>query len=213
VANLSTLSAPHSDTDRHMERDILTMTEDAPKPTIAALVERVKAGDNDAWYALYPQLQRLLCHIARRLGASDMDAEDVAHDTLVAFLKNPGPVIPGAAASYLGRHAYWLRIDRMRVWHRTIEAMGEPVHIDFWESGWNESAPHDADAPEQRVADRDLVERVLLLLTDAERALALCAARGLTHRETADAEGLPRGSMSRWWAGIRRKVDAAGLAA
>jgi RNA polymerase sigma-70 factor (ECF subfamily) len=54
--------------------------------TTTALLAQLTAGEDDAWDRFAERYREPVLHFARRLGIREGEAEDVAQDTLVAFL-------------------------------------------------------------------------------------------------------------------------------
>lgn len=88
--------------------------------TEAALIERARAGDHDAFGELYEPAERPLAAFLHRMVAIRCDAEDLAQDTAVAALENVAdlPLIPSfrswifrialaQALEYLGGKKPW----------------------------------------------------------------------------------------------------------
>lgn len=149
-----------------------------------ALVERCRAGDGRAWRTLYDSHFDFVWRTARRLGASEADAEDVAQEAFtVAFhqLKH----------FHYGRFTTWL----YRIVANVVSSRLRRRRVRDFFSGFL-GAAQDTHAPssEARVeARRTLaaVEAILRLLSREKREVfALFEVEGLTHEQIAELTGV-----------------------
>jgi RNA polymerase sigma-70 factor (ECF subfamily) len=159
-----------------------------------ALIKRFcTRGDHSAFNRFYrSQADRLWRFLCAR-GASPEQAYDLLSESFERFLKNICSN-PSAPVAFLYRIAVNLHIDT----HRREQA--RPAHVD------TEAVESSAD-PEIAIDEREWVRRLVKKLPQDEQNLLLMRYWiGLTHREIAEATGLPQGTVRRQAATSLKKL-------
>jgi RNA polymerase sigma-70 factor (ECF subfamily) len=135
------------------------------------LIEKLKAGSQQALHELYTRYSRPVYLTALRITDSPQDAEDVLQDLFVA--------LPEAIASYEGRGSFegWikrvaLRMGLMRIRrayrHREVPLGTRPVAAQEDEALPNGSDSVDTVSLERALAQLPVVDRVVLVLKEIE---------------------------------------------
>jgi RNA polymerase sigma-70 factor (ECF subfamily) len=190
----------------------------APSPLDAAVIERAKRGDHEAFRVLVERYQGRAYGLALRVLRDEEQARDAVQD---AFLK-----VYGSLGKFEGRSGFytWLYRLVMNVCldMKRRDRSGRQVE---WEEeraveiarGAETLAPGgadpDASGPQgalERAQLRDVMTRAIQALPDsARRTLELREIDGLSYAEIAKALGVPKGTvMSRLYY-ARRRVQAA----
>jgi RNA polymerase sigma-70 factor (ECF subfamily) len=151
-------------------------------PEDGALVERVLAGDREAYGLLVLRYQRLVFRIVGGFLANRADVEEVAQEAFLrAFEGLPGfrPGLPfGPWIARIATHASY---DRLRRRRRGPEVAWEDLSLDEQQAAQALATGHD---PGNRTAARDLLERAMASLRPKDQqALILADAEGLTPAE------------------------------
>lgn len=157
----------------------------------AAWIRQVATGDERALRALYDALGGRVFALARTMLHSPEDAEEVVQDTFVRVYEQAGRYRPERGSP--------------RAWIYTIARNECRMRLRARRSRPRRADGIDPHAPDARVADRRALppapDRVALRaaldgLSEADAALVVDAyLRGWSHRELADREALPVGTV------------------
>jgi RNA polymerase sigma factor (sigma-70 family) len=174
------------------------------------LAEHFRDGDEHALRIAYDRYGGAVFHLATRLLANRMDAEDVVQATFVAAWQGRDTFDPdrGGLLSWLLGIARRKAVDRMRGMARenrvaeTVRALPDPPPVD--------------ESPD-RVLDRLVVADELAQLPDDQRrTLELAFYDDLTHPQISAVTGLPLGTVKshirRGMASLRRRWEVDGAA-
>jgi RNA polymerase sigma-70 factor (ECF subfamily) len=149
-----------------------------------ALVDRCRDGDAQAWRVLYDTHFDFVWRTARRLGAPEADAEDVAQEAFTVAFHRLGQFHYGRFGTWLYRIVANVVSSRMR--RRKVR--------DFFAGFLGASEDTHAPSVEGRVeARRTLaqVEQLLRLLTREKREVfALFEIEGLSHEQISELTGV-----------------------
>jgi len=174
------------------------------EPSDAAIVERVRDGDRDAFALLVRRYQGRAYRLALRVLRDEEQARDAVQEALLKAYRSLG--------SFEGRSAFytWFYrlvknqcIDQMRRRRsdRNVEWQDERgVELALGAQGRVVASGSDAsDAPEGRAA-RSQVQRLVAdamqqLPEDARRTLQLRELDGLEYAEIAEVLGIPKGTV------------------
>lgn len=179
-----------------------------------ALVERMRAGDEQALAALYDATVSRLYGLALRITRVAQTAEEVVEDTYfqawrqaAAYDAARGPVIAWLLTICRSRALDALRRDDPAERCADPEALrGAEVAAD--------ADPCDLLAATRR--DREVHAALARLAPEARQLVALAFFRGLTHREIAAFNGLPLGTVKitlyRACRKLQRWLSEAGMA-
>src|SRR5262245_29652861 len=167
----------------------------------AALVERVAAGEAQAFRALVDRHLPTVLAIARRMLRDDAEAEDVAQETLLRLWRNAAGLELGDAGvrPWLRRVAANLCIDRVRAQRNT--SLGDTL-------------PEEVEPAGQmtRLAERELGKRVdaaLKALPERQRlALTLFHYEGMSQIEVGNVMGISDEAVESLLARARRALKA-----
>lgn len=149
-------------------------------------MQRVQAGDEDAFVALIHRYQTPLLNFFRRMGVST-DAEDLAQETFLRLFRFRRRYQPSATfATFLYTIAGNIRIDHLRKVKRR-----EDLHRS-WAGEQRETGPvaEAADSPAARAT-----EALAQLPEHWRQALVLRLYQGLKNREIAQAMDIPVGTV------------------
>jgi RNA polymerase sigma-70 factor, ECF subfamily len=168
----------------------------------AALVERVAAGEAQAFRALVDRHLPTVLAIARRMLRDDAEAEDVAQETLLRLWRNAAKLElgEGGVRPWLRRVAANLCIDRVRAQRNT--SLGDAL-------------PEEVEPASQmtRLAERELGKRVdaaLKALPERQRlALTLFHYEGMSQIEVGNVMGISDEAVESLLARARRALKAA----
>ena len=176
------------------------MLPDPPPRSIAderaELLRRAREGSTDAWDSIVGRYGDLVLTVARDVGLSEADCEEVFQNTWVAFL---GQIDLLREPPALGR---WLVITAQRhawrVWRRSIGRSKESGEDQPRPAEWaldEGPSPEDmAQSLERRTLVREALEELSARCRELLGRLYL-RADGRTHHEVAAELGLPRGSV------------------
>jgi RNA polymerase sigma-70 factor (ECF subfamily) len=168
----------------------------------AALVERVTAGEAQAFRALVDRHLPTVLAIARRMLRDDAEAEDVAQETMLRLWRNAAKLElgEGGVRPWLRRVAANLCIDRVRAQRNT--SLGDAL-------------PEEVEPASQmtRLAERELGRRVdeaLKALPERQRlALTLFHYEGMSQIEVGNVMGISDEAVESLLARARRALKAA----
>jgi RNA polymerase sigma-70 factor (ECF subfamily) len=149
------------------------------------LLARCRLGDRAALRDLYERNVRMVMGMARHLGASASDMEDVAQDVFAAAFRDLGKVRPGLLSAWL------FKLTSHRVHDRHRQRRVREAFTKLWHG-----APEAGiDEPEQALLRRDAtrrVERILARMSRKKREVfALFELQGLPGEEIAGLLGIP----------------------
>lgn len=154
-----------------------------------ALVEGLRAGDEEAMRALYARFSRSVFTVGMRLLGSREAAEELAQDVFLASWRKADRYDPtrGRLSTWVMTIAHNLAVDRLR----RETGVRRPVLVLV--ERLPETAGEDVEGP---LLERDVAMRALATLSPAERALLERAYfGGLSAREIAEADGTPLGTV------------------
>ncbi|HYL92088.1 MAG TPA: sigma-70 family RNA polymerase sigma factor [Alphaproteobacteria bacterium] len=153
----------------------------------AALIARLRAGDQAAMAAIYDRYSSIVYGVALRVLGNTMAAEDVLQEVFIQLWRNPK-----AFDSARGRLAAWLAviarnraIDHLR--KRPIEDDIDELPISTGVNLENESA--------QRMAVEKVRNVMASLPQEQRRLLEMAFFEGMTHTEIAGKTGEPLGTI------------------
>ena len=150
------------------------------------LLRSVSRGDTAAFEELYRRHGRTAYALARRLGASPEQAEDIVQEVFIAVWRSAGQYSArrGSTTTWLGS------IVRHRVTDAWRRASARPYEVPA-EHAPESVSRHEVPGPE-RIAVRSLLAT---LPHDQREALVLSYFGGLTHEQIAEASGTPLGTV------------------
>ena len=168
----------------------------------AAVLARIRAGDNAAFRTLIDRHMPSLLAVARRMLKVDGDAEDIVQEALVRVWHHAGTLElgPGGVRPWLRRVVTNLCLDHLRR-HRLTSVVAE--------------VPETLEPPEQDrgLEEADLAKRVgaaLAALPERQRvALTLFHYEGLSQIEVGDMLGISDEAVESLLARARRSLKAA----
>ena len=165
----------------------------------AALMERARDGDLDAFEALVQKHQRPLLNFFARLGAP-ADAEDLAQETFVRLYRYRARYRPSARfTTYLYLLARQVRIDALRK-----AARRDALH----EKARQEVPKQEDPSPAAQGARIDAAAALDLLSEPMREVVVLSILQGLPHAEISDILGIPVGTVkSRLFIALHRLRD------
>ncbi len=164
-----------------------------------ALVERVQAGDQQAFGLLVAKYQRKLMRLVMRLVRDQAEAEDVTQEAFVKAYRAL-PDFRGESAFYtwlyrIGVNAAknWLVANRRRAPTTTSIDNEEAEGYDGGE------LLHDTDTPERLMMSRQIADAVNVAMArlpdDLRTAITLREIDGLSYEEIANAMNCPIGTV------------------
>ncbi len=182
------------------------------------IIERVLAGDNDAFGVLVERYQSKVYNLALRMTGSEDDAADMAQETFLrAWRSLPAFQFESAFSTWLFRMTHNICIDHLRSKKRK-----PTVSLTMQDDGGEETAqldlPDPGPDPEQSLLqseERTLVARALQALpADYREILTLRAIDDLSYQKIAEIlhlqEGTVKSRLSRARAQLRKNVLAMG---
>jgi len=182
----------------------------APHETTEDLLERVAAGDRDAFERLYDRIAGAVLGVARRVVIDPAQAEEVAQEALVEVWQSAHRFDRdrGRASAWVLTVAHRRAVDRVRSAQAASERETRLARLDH-------APAYDqvSEAVEARL-EREQVHQALRSLTELQReSVRLAYYGGLTHREVAEHLGVPLGTVkARLRDGMIRLRDALGVA-
>ena len=118
------------------------------------LVERIRAGDQEAWRQLIDRYQGRLTAFARMRTASLADAEDLVQEAFVGFLQSLSHYdSKRALETYLFTILRYKLCDQLR--QRKIVPLNPPADSEDW---WDQVVPGSMDTPSAAAADAEARE-------------------------------------------------------
>jgi RNA polymerase sigma-70 factor (ECF subfamily) len=149
------------------------------------LLARCRGGERAALRELYERYVRMVMGMARRLGASSAEVEDVAHDVFTSVFRDLDKVRPGALSVWL----FKLTSHRVHDRHRRRRVREAFANL------WHGAEALDGDDPERSLLREDAtrqVERILARMGRKKREVfALFQLEGLPGEEIAFLLGIP----------------------
>ncbi len=159
------------------------MVEGREGPISAALFERCRKGEVEAFTEVYGRMSRPLFGTALRMLGDRAEAEDVMQEAFLSFYRRASGLEPGSASGWLRRVLVNLCIDRTRQRGRRpsteLEAVPEGVLSTPARDG---ARALDLEAAVARLPER---ARLVFLLHDVE---------GYRHRDIAETLGISDGT-------------------
>jgi RNA polymerase sigma factor (sigma-70 family) len=157
------------------------------------LVQRLQAGDREAWLLFLDRYGRLLYAVPRKLGLSAEDSADVVQDVLHAFLKGlPRLRKPEALPGWLLRTAFRVSRSRRRTALKRLRASSElpPETIP-------DPKPDPAEEMARLQAIADVQEALTKLEERCRRVLTalFLGDAPVSYEELSGALGIPMGSL------------------
>ena len=168
----------------------------------AALIARVKGGDEAAIEALYQRYGGPCFGLARRILDDAQLAEDVVQQVFLALWKGTGyDATRGAVSTWLMSMTHHKAVDSLRREStRRKRLAGEQALLELHAVG-----PGPEDEAWSRMRAQRTREALKLLPAEQREVLLLAYYGGYTQREIADLTGLPLGTVkSRTLAAMRR---------
>jgi RNA polymerase sigma-70 factor (ECF subfamily) len=183
---------------------------DPPSPAVAdeaALLDRARHGDLDAFNALVDLHQRLVFNVCLRLLGNSTLAEDAAQDAFLAAFRHIAACKGESFRPWLLRIAANACTDELRRRGRrpaiSLDAPRPLEHDPL-------DAPDPAPGPEAealRSEQRRTIAAALLHLPNDQRlAVVLCDVQGLAYDEIAEATGVSLGTVKSRIARAREKL-------
>lgn len=154
------------------------------------LLQRLRAGDQEAFCALYERHSRRVWRLAQRVVGED--ADDLCQQVFWQFYRRPPaagtPLAPWLARVTINLGRNMLRSARRRGHYR------ERLGVETGGNGWLGASPEPGKVAESRSEQR-IVRRVLGELPKRQATLLLLRFSGYRYREIAEALGLATGSI------------------
>ena len=154
------------------------------KLKLAAAIQQVKDGDDDAYRPIVDQMQRPLFAYLGRLGLDRASAEDIAQETLLRGWRHIGRFDPSRATLSTWLHAIARNLAFEALSQKARLVPAEPVALELLEGGTTPDAAFEA-----RERDLQLSKAMRELSLDDRSALALAYSQGLDMAQAAAVEG------------------------
>jgi len=158
----------------------------------ALLVERIRAGDDQALAAVYDQHAGLVYGLARRVARDEQLARDVTQEVFTYLWEMPNRVdlTRGSLRTYLALLAHRRAVDEVR------------RHKARFRAETALARPEPEEGPETRVVDaaaqtwrkKHLAALLDMLPAEQRKAVQLAYYDGLTYVQVAKAMGIPEGT-------------------
>ncbi|WP_433324525.1 ECF RNA polymerase sigma factor SigK [Spirillospora sp. CA-294931] len=180
---------------------------DAGPPDLAALLDRVARGDQDAFEQVYARLSGPVYGLALRVVRDSAQAEEVAQEVLVELWRKASHYRPskGSASAWAMTLAHRRAVDRVRSAQagRDREARVSPPEPDYDEVSEQVHAR----------LEHQQVRRCLAGLTETQReSITLAYYGGYTYREVAELLGVGLAAIkTRMRDGLIRLRDCLGV--
>ena len=162
------------------------------------LLQRVAAGDRDAFQALYQEQSPRLYGVALRITRHSAQAADAVHDAFLQVWRNAGrfDIARGNPEAWLLSLARYRALDIARRGGRELPGDDLPDRAD---------EDPDPLARLESARDATALHRCLEGLdVERRRLVALAFVEGLTHVELAERVAMPLGTVKSW---IRRSLQ------
>jgi len=154
------------------------------------LVERLRAGDEEALEEVFDRYGALVFGVARRTVRDPSAAEDVVQEVFTTLWAHPERFDPqrGSLRAYLGMQAHGRAIDAVR--SESSRSDREHRHSDL-----NNSAMRSPGDEVDAATMQQLVKEAICRLPDEQRQVVeLAYFGGYTQRELASLLGIPEGT-------------------
>lgn len=160
-------------------------------PTLAELLEQIRAGDETALLVLHEQYAALVYSVAYRVLNDALSAEEVTQDTFMRLWRRSETYDParGAFVTWLLTVTRRLAIDLFRRQKR--DPLQDPVYLDADSDGWERTL----GAGEDTELRRTLVAVMHTLPDEQRQALELAYFHGMSHGQIAAYLGQPVGTI------------------
>jgi RNA polymerase sigma-70 factor (ECF subfamily) len=153
----------------------------------AALIVRIRAGDQSAMADLYDRYSGVVYGVALRVLANTTGAEDVVQEVFLQLWRNPQ-----AFDTDRGRLAPWLAVIAR---NRAIDLLRKrPLEDDITEMPISTGVDME-DESSQRLAVEKVRGVLVQLPQDQRKALEMAFFEGMTHTEIAGKTGEPLGTV------------------
>ncbi len=165
------------------------------KETDESILQRVAAGDDSAFAALYDRFSGRLYALALRILEDEQDARDALQEGFLYLWEKASSYDQSKSKAYtwsvmIFRHK---AIDRLRSRRRRLKLSDDAAH-DLVEL--NHVTHEQADEAAARTDDAEAVRRAMKSLPDEQRkSIEWAFFRGLTHHQLAEFLGLPLGTV------------------
>ena len=163
-----------------------------PDPPDDLLIERIAAGDRDAFAELYRRHHRDICRFATHMSRSNTAAEDIVHEAFVAVIDSASRYRPGQTTAKL-----WLLgiarnyVRRARAVRATL-SLQDPAQTEASELAVEVDPAADLD---RRRHIEALRRAVLALPVRYREAVVLCDLHELSYADAATAIGCAIGTV------------------
>ena len=166
------------------------------------LITAIAHGDHPALLALYDRYGRIACGLAYRILGDAGAAEEAVQDAYLRVWRRAATfdALRGGVRSWLLTIVHHCAIDLLR-----RRAGAPPVVVDFDELADRRSVPDAWSEVSARIESERVRTAVETLPGEQRRAIEMAFFDGLTHREIAERDGLPLGTVKgRLRLGLRR---------
>lgn len=177
------------------------------------LVDRVLAGDRDAFAALVERHRRLVARVVGRLVDDARDREEVAQDVFLKVYRGlPDFRHEASLSTWIARIAYHTAINRLRGEDREIRAadLEGPDGGHGAEAGPLATVADDAPGPAEEMERRRLKRRVRETVRDLRpeyrAAVTLYHLEGMSVGQVSEAMELPEGTVKSHLYRARREL-------
>lgn len=153
----------------------------------AALIARLRAGDQGAMAAIYDRYSSIIYGVALRVLGNTMGAEDVLQEVFIQLWRNPQAFDAGR-----GRLAAWLAVIAR---NRAIDHLRKrPIEDDIDDLPISTSVDLESESA-QRMAVEKVRSVMAGLPPEQRRLLEMAFFEGMTHTEIAGKTGEPLGTI------------------
>jgi RNA polymerase sigma-70 factor (ECF subfamily) len=158
------------------------------------LLERLVAGDEEAFVCLYRRWRPALHRFALGMTGSPPTADDVVQETFMVVMREAERYDPsrGAVGSYLRGIARHMVLRRLRREARYVEL--SDGHLTRW-SDDADASPGPAELLTRKDEVRRVHEALIRLAPRLREILVLCDLQGVTYADAAEALGVPIGTV------------------
>lgn len=175
------------------------------------LLERCTAREQRSWEDFVDRFLGLVLHVVnhtvevRGQYLNDEDREDLVSEVFLALIHDDFAVL----RRFRGESslATYLTVIARRIVVRSLQQRRNSSSVNSFRE---EPLSDVADSPEQRISDRDELERMLARLNGAEaEVVRMYHLEGKTYREISDAVGMPENSVGPTLSRARSKMRQA----
>lgn len=155
-----------------------------------AILNRIASGDKTAVQECLNKYGGLVWSLARRMSASQEDAEDAVQEIFVDIWKNAErfDAAQSSETTFIAMIARRRLIDRLRFAKRRIAA-------DSLEDIVNEPQNRADEEMQTSIEAKDAARALRHLRPEQRQVLQLSIVQGLSHQEISDATGIPLGTV------------------